>query len=369
MSVLPRNQIQSGGSVEGVDSDDTYGPRILIACCLVEVLSTVLITLRFYCKLKRARRLWWDDYILASAWLFQTCDVALISINVGLGEGQHVWRLSRGVLSTLGLNGNVSGTLSIIAACLSKTSFGLTLLRLTAGLTRKGVIFLIVSMNIALGLSALFIWLQCDPPAKAWSPDLDGTCWDPSFSFKYGVFSGAYSAFTDLVLSILPWPLIWRLQMETKEKVGVAVAISMGVFSAGAAVAKTVQLRYLSRGDFTYYESEVVIWGTVETAVAIMAASVPFLRVLVVEAQSAYARRDGVSGGSGRTRTRGAEHTDNAAGASEVVLTSDKSPYDVESSQITLRSGEAMLADEGREGQHDGARRLTNITNAAVGGI
>lgn len=33
----------------------------------------------------------------------------------------------------------------------------------------------------------------------------------------------------DIVLAFLPWKLVWSLQMKLKEKLGVAVAMSLGV--------------------------------------------------------------------------------------------------------------------------------------------
>lgn len=33
----------------------------------------------------------------------------------------------------------------------------------------------------------------------------------------------------DATLALLPWTIIWTLQMKTNEKLGVAVAMSMGV--------------------------------------------------------------------------------------------------------------------------------------------
>jgi hypothetical protein len=39
----------------------------------------------------------------------------------------------------------------------------------------------------------------------------------------------AYSGVCDLLFAILPWPIIWNLQMKRKEKFAVAVAMSMGV--------------------------------------------------------------------------------------------------------------------------------------------
>jgi hypothetical protein len=38
-----------------------------------------------------------------------------------------------------------------------------------------------------------------------------------------------YSGIMDLVLALLPWTVIWKLQMKRKEKIGVALAMSMGV--------------------------------------------------------------------------------------------------------------------------------------------
>jgi hypothetical protein len=33
----------------------------------------------------------------------------------------------------------------------------------------------------------------------------------------------------DITLALLPWKLIWKLQMKKQEKIGVAVAMSCGV--------------------------------------------------------------------------------------------------------------------------------------------
>ncbi|KAK3329243.1 hypothetical protein B0H66DRAFT_488143 [Apodospora peruviana] len=288
MFILPRNQMQglpTDDNLSPSEKSDSYAAKILATCWTLEVLSGIMLGLRIYCKHKRSRRLWWDDYILITAWTFQTVDVPLITIKVvRLGEGQHVWNLDRAVLPALALTGNVSGTLSIVATMLSKTSFGVTLLRLSASRIMAHTIwFLLVTMNVFLGLSAVFIWAQCTPVAKNWRPDLEGWCWDVGINAKYGLFSGVYSAFVDFALSFLPSYLIWNLTMELKEKMGVVVAMSMGVFAGLGAIAKVLQLHNLSRGDFSYYESELVIWGTVESAVTIMAASVPFLRVLIVD--------------------------------------------------------------------------------------
>ncbi len=111
--------------------------------------------------------------------------------------------------------------------------------------------YIIVSMNIAMGLSALFVWVQCIPVTKSWNPFADGTCWPPYVLVYYDIFSAGelcsfagcvpllhakgplvYSALMDFTLALLPWTLIWKLQMKPKEKAGVAIAMSMGILYA-----------------------------------------------------------------------------------------------------------------------------------------
>jgi hypothetical protein len=88
---------------------------------------------------------------------------------------------------------NVAGTFSIVAAIWSKTSFAFTLLRLTEGKTKTFVWFIIISMNIAMGLSALFIWVQCTPLYKSWNFMADGTCWPINVLVDYDIFSAGES--------------------------------------------------------------------------------------------------------------------------------------------------------------------------------
>ena len=132
-------------------------------------------------------------------------------------------------LPTLGLIFNFNATFSICSAVWSKTSFAITLLRLTKEKWRQFVWFTIISMNITMGLSALFVWIHCLPLEKTWNPTVNGTCWSKSGKVNYDIFSGVFSGFMDITLAMLPWKLVWGLQMVKKEKLGVAIAMSMGV--------------------------------------------------------------------------------------------------------------------------------------------
>lgn len=54
----------------------------------------------------------------------------------------------------------------------------------------------------------------------------------------------AYSGAQDFVLALLPWTVIWGLQMKKKEKFGIALAMSMGILYA---TPQSTSRRYVER--------------------------------------------------------------------------------------------------------------------------
>ena len=134
--------------------------------------------------------------------------------------------------SILRLEGdNISASFSMMAMMWSKTAFGLVLLRLTNGrpVLKAMVWFTILSVNILMGIAMVLIWAKCSPVASNWDLTIKGTCWDPRIVNITGVSAGCLSGVCDIFLSLLPWSLIWKLQMRKREKVGVGIAMSMGI--------------------------------------------------------------------------------------------------------------------------------------------
>ncbi|KAL5114534.1 hypothetical protein ACEQ8H_007567 [Pleosporales sp. CAS-2024a] len=138
--------------------------------------------------------------------------------------------------------------------------------------------------------SALLNWIQCHPAAKAWDPTVKGVCWPASVTINYGIFNAAWCTVADFYLALLPWKLILGLQLKTREKLGVGIAMSMGILAGTCAIIKGIYLMQLREQDFYYNGKDVTIWTMVETATAIVAASIPVLRVFFKETVSSYTR-------------------------------------------------------------------------------
>ena len=162
----------------------------------------------------------------------------------------HIWDFDMANLQKIMLPTNVAGTFSVTAAVWSKTSFGITLLHCTDGWVKKVTWFCIITMNLAMFLSALFPWVSCTPVQKSWDIFVEGTCWHPTVVVHYGMFSGTYSALMDITLALLPWKFLWGLQMKRNEKIGVGIAMSMGIFAGATAIVKTSKLPAMLSMDF-----------------------------------------------------------------------------------------------------------------------
>ncbi len=110
--------------------------------------------------------------------------------NARLGFGLPIYQVPLENFLPFGIQSNISGFASLIAVAWSKTSFGITLLRLSDGWMKWFIIVLLVLLNITHYISAIFFWVSCDPPAKTWDVMREGTCWPTHVTVDYSLFVG-----------------------------------------------------------------------------------------------------------------------------------------------------------------------------------
>jgi hypothetical protein len=62
-------------------------------------------------------------------------------------------------------------------------------LRLMSGRMKILLWAIIATINISMGLNAVFMWTRCTPSWKTWNPSSPGTCWAPHVYPNYGMFA------------------------------------------------------------------------------------------------------------------------------------------------------------------------------------
>ncbi|KAF3389232.1 hypothetical protein F1880_004088 [Penicillium rolfsii] len=275
------------------------GPTILAVCWLLVIIPGLMIGLRLWCKLSLSKRGFGiDDFVICVAWTLLLIYTALITRSVNLGViGRHVFAIEDPDIIPPALKLlYISFVLVILSCVFSKTSFAFTLMRIVTKTWMKVLLwFIIVTMNAVMWLCAICYLAQCKPAAALWNAKLLATakCWPTEVFETIALVAGAYSGCMDVILALLPWVVLWNLEMKKREKAGIALAMSMGIIAAIAAFIKTSKLVNVAQvQDFTWFCTSITIWASVETGLTMFAASIPALRVLFVRMRSSYGHSD-----------------------------------------------------------------------------
>ncbi len=109
---------------------------------------------------------------------------------ISRGFGRHIADIDFSNLPFILLMGLISSVFSLLAAIYSKVSFALTVFRLSDYWMRVLLCFVIFSLHIALGGTALLSFIQCTPAARNWDSSVKGKCWNKTIFVTYAVAAG-----------------------------------------------------------------------------------------------------------------------------------------------------------------------------------
>lgn len=110
---------------------------------------------------------------------------------------------------------------------LTKVSILLLYLRIFTQKWFRICCYVLISLVVTYGLVSLFYSsvFQCHPIAKAYHKDLPGHCIDVIKTWKA---NAGFSIASDVMILVLPMPLIKSLHMSIKHKLGLALLFGLG---------------------------------------------------------------------------------------------------------------------------------------------
>ncbi|KAG9257508.1 CFEM domain-containing protein [Emericellopsis atlantica] len=125
---------------------------------------------------------------------------------------------------------------------------------------------------------------QCSPIHYVWDGWVDGSQADHCININALAYTAAsFSIAQELVLLVLPLPLLIGLNMGLKQKAGIILMFSLGVF---VVITSCVRLRYIVSFGHTVNPSwdltDPLIWSGIEVSVSIIIACLPAIRVLII---------------------------------------------------------------------------------------
>lgn len=218
-------------------------------------IALFFLGLRIYLKWKYGKTISADDYVLSLSWvrilavscrplsktrqIFLMLNAVFITISTYYGLGDHIQNVPYANIPPALMWGTFGELCIELSLQAGKTSFAMTLLRLVIHRWQKWLLwFIIISLNVVMGLNAIAIFVWCRPVQKIWDWSVPGTCTSPLLVVKVSIGAGAYSGVMDLVMAAFPMVLLWNLRIERREKIGVCVGMSLGVLAGVSAIVR-----------------------------------------------------------------------------------------------------------------------------------
>jgi hypothetical protein len=125
-----------------------------------------------------------------AAWVSLIVSISLQTAGVHHGLGKHYNAMTDDQLTNVAIFSISAGFAAVLATAWSKTSFGLSLLRISpTGRIRTALWIIIVLTNVVFGVNGLIQWIQCWPVAKLWHHTLEGSCWSSIAVQDYNTFA------------------------------------------------------------------------------------------------------------------------------------------------------------------------------------
>ncbi|KAI2990716.1 transcriptional regulator family: Fungal Specific TF [Aspergillus niger] len=228
---------------------------VITATCFALVLSTVSVGLRLYCRKITGTKVFFDDYLIIVALVFEYA----VSLAGVVSSGSFLYTLCIAFTK-----------LSILA--LYKRIFSIRPMILAANAVGATVILWCFGVCLIGGV-------VCIPLEKLWNPTIPGGCIDLA-KFYYGL--QIPNIVTDAVILALPLKHVWNLQVPRAEKIMLTGIFCLGALTLAFDIVRLVTLIELSKSgnDITYDQVPASVWTCIEPAVGITASCLSNMRPL-----------------------------------------------------------------------------------------
>ncbi|KAK3331775.1 hypothetical protein B0T19DRAFT_380295 [Cercophora scortea] len=258
------------------------GPMVNAVLWVHVVIFVVFVGLRLYTRVAVLKSAGADDYLIALAMVLHIIYTIFVTIATTYGLGQLFLDVGDPDAYFTAVKFEVfSQVAGLLAIGVGKCAVGVFLLRIVLYPVQKAFIWACLGITVFITLFAsVTVVVQCIPIQKTWNPTLPGTCW-LDFS-KVGLTVGSWFVVADFCFAILPWFVVWGLNMKRKEKLLVACGLSLGVFAGVCGIVRTVALNGLNAKEYIHDTVPMLIWSATESTVTIMCSSIPVLRPLYV---------------------------------------------------------------------------------------
>ncbi|KAK6859568.1 hypothetical protein PG995_003204 [Apiospora arundinis] len=268
------------------NSPENIGWRLLVFVGVFTPLQLIFVALRFYARSLGASPWGWDDGLIIVSLLgqFVAAGIAIGSVMQS-AVGHHVGYLEETNPEAVVVFFKYLVAISawyLATVWISKMAICLLYLRLFPQKAVRIIVGAVGAVLVCTSIVCVIVNLAaCRPFSTHWAPPPVQAvhCWNKEAIF---IWSTLPNIITDVIVLVLPLPIVWRLHTSTHMKGALTVTFLIG--SSGL-VASILRFWAFSNTnsfiDATYNAVELIIWTVVEPGIYLISACMLMYRPLL----------------------------------------------------------------------------------------
>ncbi|KZL70974.1 integral membrane protein [Colletotrichum tofieldiae] len=219
--------------------DESLGTVWLGVSSSLVVLLIITTVLRLWTRLGR-RNVGLDDYTIAVSAVTATTRYAFGVMQLRYGNGRHRFYLSDYNYMMLNMYGWWGQLFHFTSMAFLKVSLCLLAIRIQSSRTLKVLLYTVMAGSLVINFAVVAILLAECRPAGFWRNDAQ--CWPNTFRIYAIWISIAYSVLSDLLCSLLPLMVVWKIKIPVQKKAMVTSLMSLGLVATAFGIVRAKSL-------------------------------------------------------------------------------------------------------------------------------
>ncbi|KAK4454480.1 integral membrane protein, partial [Podospora aff. communis PSN243] len=272
----------SNATAPALDPNANNAYLVYIPSAVFVVICPILMGLRIWVRLRKGGKLGSDDWTAIVALIFTILTEGFLVASCQYGMGRHwatINKANRFETQKYFFMAQVTykAAINLVKCCIL-----LLYLRLFQVVRWFRIaswsLLAIVAIYCTASIAATIF--QCTPVIRAFDKDTPGHCLDTA---KFWFANAGFSIATDIIILLLPMPLVWKLEVPRTQKFALVAIFTVGIFVVITSCQRVTTLDLFATSPDHTYNIENVMWTIIEPNVAVVCSCLPILRPLVVK--------------------------------------------------------------------------------------